>query len=74
MAKTCRRITNRCSTAELNWLKYYKLSHKYPRRRKRTIFGPMASLFVGHSPLRECSLLAPRPRPKSQAAAIHGYL
>jgi len=35
---------------------------------ERPIFGPWASLFVGHSPLRGCSLLTPRPRPKSLAA------
>jgi hypothetical protein len=31
-------------------------------------FGLAASLLVGHSPLRGCSVLAPAGQPKSQAA------
>ena len=35
---------------------------------ERPIFGPAASLFVGHSPIGGCSLLTPRIQPKSLAA------
>ena len=34
----------------------------------RRIFGPGTSLLIAYSPLRGCSLLAPRPLPKSRAA------
>ena len=36
--------------------------------RKRLIFGPATSLFVGHRPIGACSLLTPRGRPKTLVA------
>jgi hypothetical protein len=37
------------------------------------IFWHRASLLVGHSPLRGCSLLAPRPAPKSPRHIVSRY-